>query len=151
MAQIEFVAIASIMFTCFLTGVYSNSTDDSNLLLFKYKCTQGDYYDLEYGGCVRCTICKRENFKTATPCSLHSDAVCGDCEDGARDAAAGQSITCIRIQSADKNDDIDIAHPGGDNDVALDSSPSRPSHSTTVNVTQTSPERKPINDASNIT
>lgn len=144
MEQNEFVA--SLVLICFLMSVNSNSTDDNDLLRVKFECTQGDYYDLEYGGCVMCTICKRENMKTMTPCSFNRDTVCRDCEDGYEQQQQGTSIRCIRLQSADKNDDL--VHPGGDNDLALNSSPSQPSHSTTVTVIQTSTERKPINNAS---
>lgn len=131
MAQNGFFEV--LICVLFMARIRSDSADDNNLLIHKYN-TQGDYYDLKHGVCVRCISCTRENFKTKTPCNLHSDAICGDCEDGYVKQQQDESIKCI--QSSDKNDDI--AHPGGDGDLDLGSS-SASYYNTTV--AQKSPER----------
>jgi hypothetical protein len=141
MAQNGFVEV--LIFILFVTSVYSNSTDDNNLLLNKYNCTSGDYYDLVYGGCLSCTNCTRENMKATSPCSLHSNAVCGNCFDGYEKQLQGESIACKKLTG--KNEDI--AHPGGDNNVAIDSTPSRLSNYATV--TQILPERIDVESDSN--
>lgn len=132
-------SVASFMLICFLRSVYSNSIDVNYLLIHKYNCTPGDYYD-PVDGCVRCTTCEKENFITETPCSLHSDAICKHCKDGHEKQLQGESIRCI--QSSNKSGSM--AHHGDGDDLDLDLSPNQSSYNRTVS--QTLPEH--TNDVS---